>query len=389
MKTQRKKQNRTKYSLIEPIADHGGMEVYDIRLCLAVKHLGYDVTWYTSNNTGPYSSKLGNNNVKSFFGGIYSPRLPAVLRGLLYCVAVLRVCSRMRITGCRIGHVFIFDFSSAELLLLSILKLFGIRVIATVHDIEPFRYYGKSNKISYNNFFRKVDVFAGTNEYSNRLLRKIYPGVESSVVNPTNVGFRYKKVPQELSRKKVALPTDDKIVLFFGQIKKVKGLEVFLRAIKKVKKHNRVKFVVTGKLWKNNWEAYQNIIESDEIANRIITRLGYVPNELVFHYYNSADVIVLPYKRIFNSSILLEAIQYCVPIIASDIPYFEEAIEDGKTGILFKSEDADDLADKINKVLEKPETITKLRENLKALSAAQYSIDAVGRQMRVVLDKLI
>ena len=60
-----------------------------------------------------------------------------------------------------------------------------------------------------------------------------------------------------------------------------------------------------------------------------------------------ADVIVLPYRRIYQSGVMLQAMSYGIPVIASDLKANREMLN-GENGLLFKEGDSADLASKIN-----------------------------------------
>jgi len=79
--------------------------------------------------------------------------------------------------------------------------------------------------------------------------------------------------------------------------------------------------------------------------------------ELLFF---AADVNVLPYRVIYQSGVLLMAMSHGLPVIASDLPANKEIITHGKSGLLFCSEDAEDLAEKVECFFQGVETQEKL-----------------------------
>ena len=72
--------------------------------------------------------------------------------------------------------------------------------------------------------------------------------------------------------------------------------------------------------------------------------IRYIPDEQVSNYYCAADFVVLPYKKIFQSGVLLMAMSYGTPVITSNIPGMTEIVTDGINGLTFQSEDVASLA---------------------------------------------
>ena len=73
----------------------------------------------------------------------------------------------------------------------------------------------------------------------------------------------------------------------------------------------------------------------------------YIPDNELCDYYGCADVIVLPYKIIFQSGVLMMSSSFKVPVIVSDLDPFTEIIEDQKNGLVFKANDIKSLSEKL------------------------------------------
>src|SRR5690348_10588846 len=66
-------------------------------------------------------------------------------------------------------------------------------------------------------------------------------------------------------------------------------------------------------------------------------------------YFKAADVMVLPYKEIFQSGILFLAYSFGLPVVATDVGSFREEISEGSTGFLCRPADPADLAKAIER----------------------------------------
>jgi glycosyltransferase involved in cell wall biosynthesis len=143
------------------------------------------------------------------------------------------------------------------------------------------------------------------------------------------------------------LPESKKCInlLFFGQIKEVKGLEILLKAMKLVINTNHnYRLTIVGRPWKTSAGRYETMIRELGLSEVVSTQFNYIEHAKVLEYYEWADIVVLPYKRIYQSGVLLLSWSYGRTVIASDLDPFTEAIIDQKNGFLFKSEDAESLA---------------------------------------------
>ena len=136
-------------------------------------------------------------------------------------------------------------------------------------------------------------------------------------------------------------------------IKKVKGLELLLHALSTVvEKNPNVILVIAGRVWKNNFSVYQKIIDENNLSEYCIIHNKFIPHEDVDHYYASADLVVLPYKRIYQSGVLMMSLSYEKVVLVSDLPPLIEVIDDEKNGFVFRSEDVFSLSEKLNTILD-------------------------------------
>jgi glycosyltransferase involved in cell wall biosynthesis len=141
---------------------------------------------------------------------------------------------------------------------------------------------------------------------------------------------------------------DGRRLLFFGKVRRYKGLDVLLRAMPKVVEQVNCELLVVGEFY-----------DSVERYRRLITRLGlepyvridnrYVANEEVPGIFAEADALVLPYLSGSSSGVAQIALANALPVIASTAGGLAEAITESVNGLLFPAGDADALAAQIVK----------------------------------------
>ena len=105
----------------------------------------------------------------------------------------------------------------------------------------------------------------------------------------------------------------------------------------------------------------------------------FISHDDVEHYYCASDLVVLPYKKIYQSGVLMMALSYGKPVLASDLEPFKEVITDKKDGFLFKSEDTYDLTRKISVILSDKMNLERVQQNGKTLINMKFGWDAIGR----------
>ncbi len=95
---------------------------------------------------------------------------------------------------------------------------------------------------------------------------------------------------------------------------------------------------------------------------------GTVPHDEIIDYYNAIDIFVVPRIEDFASDFVTpmkpyEALAMKKPVLVSDRPVLQEIIHDGETGLVFKTNDVDDLATKIAYLMDNTDVAARLAEN--------------------------
>jgi len=186
--------------------------------------------------------------------------------------------------------------------------------------------------------------------------------VQSQAVKNDLLDFRpkavYKEVPHPVyeifsrsfdkseARKQLNLKQNENVLLFFGYIRKYKGLHVLLNAMPKVLEQTPVKLLVAGEFYDNE-QGYHDQIQQLGIQEAVTIVADYIPNEAVGLYFSAADVVVLPYISASQSGIVQIAYNYNKPVITTNVGGLPEVIAEGKTGFIIASEDSEALAKSI------------------------------------------
>jgi glycosyltransferase involved in cell wall biosynthesis len=135
-------------------------------------------------------------------------------------------------------------------------------------------------------------------------------------------------------------------ILFFGKVRKYKGLDVLLAAMPKVLSKVDCRLIVSGEFY-DSIEKYQQLIRRYDLESHVHIDNRYVPNEEVAKIFEGADVLVLPYVSASQSGVVRIALSNGLPVIASRTGGLSESVLDNVNGLLFPAGDSDALADRI------------------------------------------
>lgn len=340
-----------KIAIIEPVGGHGGMNYYDFGLCGGLATAGVDVVLHTCDETViPLDAGFA---VRHSFAGIYG-KAPSWMRGLRYLRGAVSALWSARREGRRICHFHLFHVGPLQVFNILLAKFLGLRVVITAHDVESFVVSLEVPALS-RWVYRQADRVVAHNQISRQeLIGRIgLPAQRIAVIPHGNYLHALQSLPaQSAARASLVIPEAAKVILFFGQIKDVKGLDLLFEAMPTVlKTYPEALLLIAGKPWKSDFSAYEAQMVRLGIRDRCITHIRYIPDEDVARYYAAADLVALPYRRIYQSGVVLMAMSYGKAVLVSDLPGMTEIVTDGETGFVFHQGDVDELAAKLKQAL--------------------------------------
>lgn len=129
-------------------------------------------------------------------------------------------------------------------------------------------------------------------------------------------------------------PTKNGKVLFFGRLRKYKGLSALLSIAKKA---SELSFEVMGK----SDEESLGVLESLRALPNVSVTEGFIEPQVMDEAFHNADCIALPYESASQSGIIMDACRYSRPVVAYDVGAISEQVDDGNTGFLIAPGDED------------------------------------------------
>lgn len=169
----------------------------------------------------------------------------------------------------------------------------------------------------------------------------------------------------------------DKInFLFFGRIEKYKGLDILAEAYQKVSKIcENVTLTVAGAGSFKEYSSLYNRLTNVTVINRWIG-----DSEIGSFFCGPNVILVAPYVDATQSGPLLIALEYNVPVIATDIGGLSEQVIEGKTGLLVKAGDKNSLADAMVRLAQDKPLIKELSLGTKA-KLRELEWDSIGKRL--------
>jgi D-inositol-3-phosphate glycosyltransferase len=340
-------------AIVEPVGGHGGMNFYDSGLCKGLLQAGARVSLYTCDET--VDPGIPGLRFCAVYKGIYG-RSARWIRALRYMIGSLSMAWSTFRRGEVIVHFHVFGNSSLELCNILLAKLFGRTVVLTVHDVESLAQSAVTDRGRIGQVYALASRLIVHNQTSKEeLIEKLNIDVKKiSVIPHGNYLEAISNVPSPPeARHALGIGVTKKVILFFGQIKEVKGIDLLIEALPAIAREiPEAMLVIAGRPWKTDFSRYTTLIDTMGVRDRCMVHLDYVPDDQVPQYYAAADVVVLPYRRIYQSGVILLAMSYGKVVVASDLPGMSEVVVDGENGYLFLRESKDALAKTLVRALQ-------------------------------------
>ena len=144
----------------------------------------------------------------------------------------------------------------------------------------------------------------------------------------------------EHTKERLGYSSEDKVILFFGYVRRYKGLDLLIEAMPGIiKEIPEVRFLIVGEFY-DDPSPYLDKIKELGVSSYIKIVNEFVPNEEVGKYYTVCDLNILPYRSATQSGILNVSYGFLKPVIVTNVGGLSESVINGKTGIVIESNSA-------------------------------------------------
>jgi D-inositol-3-phosphate glycosyltransferase len=364
-----------KIAIIDPVGIKAGLDHYDVSLAKELNKLSLDVKVYSN-----FHSKVSiAEHVFSFYIESSFLKIVNTIRSFIISLRMARREKRTVV----ILHVFHFSF--IDFLFIVFNRLFGMKTFLIVHDVENLveniksgwlkECINRSDKIIVHNKFilEELKSKVDKNNFS-----KIH------IIPHGNFVDHVLKVERAEFLKKFNLDSSKCYLLFFGMIKKSKGLEDLLNALNEI--DESVHLIIAGRVRDVNMDKILLQIKNLNLEPRVHLKIGYISNEDRNVLYNAVDAVVIPYRRIYQSGIMIMAMSYGKVIIASDLPVNKSMLNEN-AGLLFKVGNSSDLAQKINSLFKGKVNKEQIQKSALKYISENNSWTKIATEFKTILNK--
>lgn len=142
------------------------------------------------------------------------------------------------------------------------------------------------------------------------------------------------------ARKFLNIPADEKIVLFFGFIRKYKGLDILLQAMKLVhEKNSSIKLLIAGEYYEDD-KSYLELLSTPPLKDITYVRTQFIPDSEVKFYLCAPDVVVQPYRSATQSGVTPLSYHFEKPMIVTNVGSLPDLVPDNKVGLVAEPDPA-------------------------------------------------
>lgn len=135
-------------------------------------------------------------------------------------------------------------------------------------------------------------------------------------------------------------------ILFFGFIRRYKGLDLLLEAMSRQElKDLDINLIVAGEFY-NEPEYYNNLIQEFSLSGRVVLHTHFISDSEVKYYFSAASLIVQPYRSATQSGVTQVGYHFNKPMLVTDVGGLAEIVPDGKCGYVVSPE-PDAIADAV------------------------------------------
>jgi glycosyltransferase involved in cell wall biosynthesis len=187
-------------------------------------------------------------------------------------------------------------------------------------------------------FIKPVDAFITMSEKVMNDLRMFTNKPAQKVVHPLYDNFG-EKIDKAKAREYLNINPKENVILFFGFIRKYKGLDLLLEAMSILKsqisnlKFQIPKLLITGEFYDDK-KFYDDLMNKLNVADELILRTDFITDSEVKYYVSAADFIIQPYRNATQSGVTPLAYHFEKPMLVTNVGGLPDLVPDGKVGLV-------------------------------------------------------
>jgi len=212
-----------------------------------------------------------------------------------------------------------------------ILKKHKIKVIAITHNVIPHEHHFYDKSLT-TYFVNSCDGFV-TLAKSVLDDLSVFTKSENKIFIPHPIYDIFgDKVSKTEAKKYLGLQEKERVLLFFGLIRRYKGLDLILKAMALDKIRNlNLKLLIAGEFYEDK-TVYEKLIQENNLSTNIIISDKFIPGEDVRHYFCASDMVVQPYHTATQSGVTQIAYHFEKPMLVTNVGGLAEIVPHKRVG---------------------------------------------------------
>jgi D-inositol-3-phosphate glycosyltransferase len=286
-------------------------------------------------------------------------------------------------------------------LLMLYYRMVGRKVAFTAHNVNAGRRDSKNswlNRLTLMLQYRLSNhIFVHTDRMKQELVEEF--AVREAKITVIPYGINNAVPDTDLTpldvRRRLGIGEAERTILFFGRIAPYKGLDYLITAVERLLATDQTyRLIVAGQVKEGAeryWEGLRHRLEALVSKGRATVELQHIADDKAEVYFKAADVLVLPYREIFQSGVLFFGYSFGVPAIVADVGALREDVVEGRTGFVCKPNDPEHLVETIERYFESElfNDIDRRRQDIRTYTAARHSWETVAELTRDVYLRLL
>ena len=349
----------------------GGLASYDERLAKAFMDIGYDTTIYTFSYQYPAFLFPGTTQFST-----EPPPENITIRVKINSVnpfnwlSVGNELKKLKPDIIVVRYWLPFMGPCLGTILRRVKKNHNTKIISIADNIFPHE-KRLGDKLFTKYFLKPIDGFITMSEKVLADLHQFANGKPAQFVpHPLYDNFG-EKISKEESREKLNINKDDKVILFFGFIRKYKGLDILLNAMKILNSKSEIqnlKLLIAGEFYEDE-KNYRELLSDPLIKDNLIIHTEFISDSMVKYYLCAADCVIQPYRNATQSGVTPLAYHFEIPMIVTNVGGLPSLVPDKKVGLIAEP-DAESIAEKVKEYFDLGEEffLPHLREEKKKYS---------------------
>ncbi len=353
----------------------GGIAHFTDNLASALRKRGHDVDIHTFSRQYPEFLFPGTSQMETSLDkvpGGTTARIDSVNP-----LTWIQEAQRIAHSGARLA-VFAYwlpFFAPAYAVMAWLLRRRGIAVFAIVHNALPHKRHPADAALS-RLLFRLCDRLIVLSSSVAEAVRTLDVSTPVTLAHHPVYEQFGERVNRQDARKRLDVDSDAPLILFFGFVRRYKGLHVLIEALPEVVRSiPDVQLIVAGEFYEDEDELRRRVKELS-LEEHVRFDAEYIPEENVGSYFSAADVVVQPYVSATQSGVAHIAFHFGIPLIVTDVGALAEVVPDREAGLVVPPNDPAELATAIITYFNDKSLRAQLAEGVQA-RRRQYSWDGL------------